>query len=91
MVASRPLYKKNHLLLAEMMRNGYTIRSLADAIGVHYLTIWRIANREHRPTVKTAELIAERLGCRPQTLDLNPWGGKGRARQAESERPEKSP
>lgn len=80
MVKPRPMYKKNGLLLGEMMRQGYTIRSLAKAVDVHYLTIWRIANRQHRPHRKTAARICEILDLTPRELGLEVWG-KGKAEE----------
>ncbi|OVE77904.1 hypothetical protein BVX99_01300 [bacterium F16] len=77
MVKMRPLHKKNGLLLAEMTRCGYTIHSLSEAIGVHYLTVWRIVNQEHNPNKETASKIAERLGCTVQKLGLQVWGTGG--------------
>jgi transcriptional regulator with XRE-family HTH domain len=74
MVRERPLHRKNGLLLATMIRQGYTLRSLAKAAGVHYLTIWRIVNREHRPNGTTAARIAELLQCPPERLGLQVWG-----------------
>lgn len=79
MVKSRPMYKKNTLLMAEMMLHGYTIRSLAEAADVHYLTIWRIVNRAHRPNLQTAQRICDLLQTKPHKVGLQPWGGKGKA------------
>lgn len=77
MVKPRALYRKNGLLLGEMLRQGYTIESLARAIGVHYLTVWRLVNREHRPHADTAGAIARLLAKSPHELGLEVWGGKG--------------
>ena len=74
MVKMRPMHKKNGLLLTEMTRCGYTIRSLADAIDVHYLTVWRIVNQEHNPNLETATKIAELLETEPNKLGLQVWG-----------------
>ena len=68
------MHRKNGLLLAEMMRHGYTINSLAKASGVHYLTVWRIVNQEHKPTVETAESISKLLESSPAELGLEVWG-----------------
>ncbi len=74
MVKPRPLHQKNGLLLAEMMRHGYTIKSLAKTTGVHYLTIWRIVNQQHRPGQATARKIATALSCSLDQLNLEIWG-----------------
>ncbi len=68
------MHQKNGLLLAEMMRHGYTIKSLAKATGVHYLTIWRIVNQQHRPSRRTAMKIADVLDCGIKQLGLETWG-----------------
>lgn len=86
MVKPRPLHRKNGVLLGEMARKGYTIRNLAKAIGVHYLTVWRIVNRESRPTVETARKIAEVLGRSTRQLGLETWGkAKDDSSQADQE------
>ena len=77
MVKPRPMHRKNGILLAEMMRHGYTINSLAKATGVHYLTVWRIVNQEHKPTVETAKIISQLLNSTPTELGLEIWGDKG--------------
>lgn len=73
MVKPRPLHKKNGLLLAEMTRHGYTIESLSQALGVHYLTVWRIVNRQHRPSRRTAAKLSELLECTATDLGLEVW------------------
>lgn len=79
MVKERPLYRKNGALLATMMRRGYTMKALARATDVHYMTIWRIVNREHRPRPATAARIAEVLQATPRELGLEVWHGRGGA------------
>ena len=74
MVKMRPMHKKNGILLAEMARCGYTIRSLSEASEVHYLTIWRIVNQEHNPNKETADKIASLLNSTVQKLGLQVWG-----------------
>ena len=70
-------------MLAEMMRHGYTIKSLAAAADVHYLTIWRIVNQEHRPHKDTAEKICTILSCNPEQLGFELWGTGKDAESAE--------
>jgi len=74
MVRERPLHRKNAILLAAMIQRGYTLRSLAKAAGVHYLTIWRLVNRAHNPGVATARRLAELLETPAERLGLRPWG-----------------
>ncbi len=74
MVKPRPMHKKNGLLLAEMTRRGFTIQTLADAIDVHYLTIWRIVNQEHNPGHGTATKITQTLDVDLERLGLQVWG-----------------
>lgn len=81
MVKERPLYRKNGVLLARMIRQGYTLRTLAAAVPVHYLTIWRLVNQEHRPSVTTARRIGELLGAPPERLGLRVWGLGAAARR----------
>ena len=76
MVKPRPLHQKNGLLLAEMIRHGYTIKSLARATELHYLTIWRIVNQQHRPTRNNAARISAILGLSPAKLGLRVWRAK---------------
>lgn len=73
MVKLRALYRKNGLLLAAMIRHGYTLQSLAKAAGVHYLTVWRLVNQEHRPTATTAARLTSLLAATPEELGLQPW------------------
>lgn len=74
MVKPRPLHKKNGLLLAEMTRRGYTIQTLAEKVGVHYLTIWRIVNQAHNPSKKTATKISNVLEVDVERIGLSVWG-----------------
>ncbi len=74
MVKSRPMHRKNGILLGEMMKQGYTIQTLAKAIDVHYLTVWRLVNREHRPHRETAEKICGLLQKSPRELGFDVWG-----------------
>ena len=69
----RPMHRKNGLLLAEMMRHGFTISTLAKAAGVHYLTIWRIVNQQHNPRATTAAKISGILDSNPRQLGLKIW------------------
>ena len=80
------MHRKNGILLAEMMRHGYTIDSLAKASGVHYLTVWRIVNQQHKPTVETAEKISQLLDSSPSELGMQIWGDSHKADQTESEK-----
>jgi plasmid maintenance system antidote protein VapI len=73
MVKPRPLHQKNGLLLAEMIRHGYTLKSLAKAADLHYLTVWRIVNQQHRPTRQNAARIGALLGLPPAKLGLQVW------------------
>jgi len=75
MVKPRPMYRKNGQLLAEMSRRGYTMKSLARAMDVHYLTVWRIVNREHRPSAPTAARLCELLESTPEELGIQVYGG----------------
>ena len=77
MVELRPMHRKNGLLLAEMMRHGYTISTLARAAGVHYLTIWRIVNQQHNPRASTAAKISRILDSNPRQLGLKIWNQTG--------------
>jgi plasmid maintenance system antidote protein VapI len=79
MPTPRPLHRKNGLLLSEMIRQGYTLQSLARAIGVHYLTVWRIVNQQHRPTRLTAERLCALLQKTPRELGFEVWGKGGEA------------
>ncbi|MCJ8332244.1 MAG: helix-turn-helix transcriptional regulator [Lentisphaeria bacterium] len=85
MVKPRPLYKKNGILLAELMRHGYTIDSLAKEVGVHYLTIWRIANNQHQPNRQTADKICACLQTSPAVLGFEIWGEKGFSKKTKGE------
>lgn len=74
MPTPRPLHRKNGLLLSEMIRQGYTLHSLAKALDVHYLTVWRIANQQHRPHRATAARLCALLQKTPRELGLEVWG-----------------
>ncbi len=69
------MHQKNGILLAEILRHGYTIESFAAAVGVHYLTMWRIVNDQHSPRRATAQKICELLGKEPHQLGFEVWGG----------------
>ncbi|MCH2175645.1 MAG: helix-turn-helix domain-containing protein [Lentisphaeria bacterium] len=70
MVKMRPLHQKNGLLMTAMMREGYTIKSLAKASEVHYLTVWRIVNEQHKPNKTTKAKLCDLLNQTPKELGL---------------------
>jgi len=50
------------------LKQGLSLQSLADAIGVHLTTLWRWEHDEQEPRLSRVEDIAEALGLSRSAL-----------------------